>query len=224
MLVGALRAFSLSDPPLVGYITYLPGYAISHIAVDQAGYLYFPGVRDSPCTLPAQSPLADDNVYGSIAKLQPGGDGIVWTACLPGAVGGLAVDASGSIYLANNSNGATTVTKLTADASKTIYSSSIAAAASSSIAVDPAGNIYITGAATPGLPTTPGAAQPSLNCGTSGSACKGGFAVKLSPAGAVQYATYLGALRTQLPSTAAARLGSPAQGLSHTGPTVLSSS
>ena len=190
MLVGALRALALSNPPMVGYISYLPGVATRYIAVDQAGYLYFPGVRDSPCNLPAQSPQAADKVYGSVAKLQPGGDGTVWTACLPGAVGGLAVDASGSIYLANNRNGAVAVTKLTPDASKIIYSSSIAAAVSSSMTVDRAGNAYITGAATPGLPTTPGAVQPALNCGAADSTCRGGFVVKLSPAGGIEYATY----------------------------------
>jgi uncharacterized protein (TIGR03437 family) len=100
------------------------------------------------------------------------------------------MDGAGSIYVANNRNGAATITKLTADASTIIYSTSIAAAVSSSLAVDQAGSAYVTGTAMPGLPTTAGADQSVLDCVAEEPTCRGGFVVKLSPTGVMQYGTY----------------------------------
>lgn len=191
-LVGILRAQTFSNPPLVDYITYLPGSSVSYSAVDSSGYLYFSGVATSPCSLPVTTLRAADGVYGSITKLRPNGTGTVWTACLPGAVGGLALDGAGNIYVASNENGALIVTKLPPDASRIIYSTSILAATSTSLAVDQAGNAYIVGAAALGLPTTPGAYEPSPPCSAANSGCTNAFVAKLGAAGAMQYATYYG--------------------------------
>jgi uncharacterized protein (TIGR03437 family) len=202
--VGTLHAVTFFNPPPVSYSTYLPGGGASYSGIDGTGALYFSGQSSAPCSLPPSSLQTTTKIYGTISKLQPAGDTIAWTACLPGDVAGLVVASDGSIYVANSdytygygSEGSylvplsSTVTKLAPNAATVVYSTSIPSAKATTIAADSAGNIYVAGEAGPGLPTTPGANMPSLNCSSSTTTtCVGGFLAKLDQKGAIQFATY----------------------------------
>src|SRR5579862_1431483 len=97
-LAGTIQALALSNSPLADYVTYLP--TGPYTAVDSSGDLYFAGTSASSCALRPELPTVN-NLYGSITKLSAGADKAIWTACLSGAVGGLALDATDAIYVVN---------------------------------------------------------------------------------------------------------------------------
>src|SRR5258708_2751424 len=88
LLAGVLHAAAQSNPAAASFATYLggPSSAANSVAVDPAGFVYVSGVGSTTelaCTIPA-SPQPPG---GFVMKLQPRGDGVVWTACLPGLSG-----------------------------------------------------------------------------------------------------------------------------------------
>ena len=103
------------------------------------------------------------------------------------------MDGAGSIYLALNANGSSTVTKFSPIDRKIIYSTSIPSSVTSSITVDRVGNAYVTGTAELGLPATPGAYKSALLCSSAVSTCTEAFVVKVGATGTIQYATYANA-------------------------------
>jgi uncharacterized protein (TIGR03437 family) len=131
----------------------------------------------------------------------------VWARCLPVLAGGpIALDSSGSIYVAgfnNDSLFSSVLTKLSPDATMIVYSVTIPDANVRSIAVDASGSLYASGLAQPRLKTTPAAYQTRFRR----SYCSGGdygdsrrppppcygnaFALKLDPGGAIKYVTFL---------------------------------
>jgi hypothetical protein len=188
---GMVSAFAQLNLPAVSYATYLPADTATQIAVDPDGYAYVAGFNyDSrfPCTWTLTQSTSKAISY--VIKLQPRGDGVVWTACVPGISAAVALDSAGSLYVAGSPLGSSTVTKLNPVDGKIIYSTSIPSAQTSSIAVDRAGNAYITGAARVGLPTTPGAYNSGSFCSGAASTCTDAFVVKVGTTGTVQYATY----------------------------------
>ena len=87
---GMLQAFAQSNPPAVDFVTYLPAASANQIAVDPAGYAYVSGIYyDSrfPCTW-TLGPQSPGTPLSFVTKLQPHGDGVVWTACVPGVSAG----------------------------------------------------------------------------------------------------------------------------------------
>jgi hypothetical protein len=144
---GILHAFAQSNPPAINYITYLPAASATQIAFDSAGSAYVAGTYFNSrysCTWPLGAP-STGNQISFATKLNPNGDGVVWTICMPGLSAAVAVDGGGSIYVASGANGSSTVTKLSPTYGKVIYSTSIASSVPSSIAVDRAGNAYHVG-------------------------------------------------------------------------------
>lgn len=193
-IVGILQAYAQLNPPAINYITYLPAASATQIAFDSAGYAYVAGIyfnSQVPCTWPLGSPSIA-NPISFVTKLKPNGDGVIWTICMPGLSAAVAVDGSGSVYIASDANGSSNISKLSPIDGKIIYSTLIASSTPSAIVVDRAGSAYVTGAAKPGFLSTPGAYQSSLNCSSGDSNCTDAFVVKLSTTGATQYATFAG--------------------------------
>jgi uncharacterized protein (TIGR03437 family) len=199
---------AIDTSPLLSYSTYLGGATGSFIggfAVDSSGYAYVSGGAD-PSTFPFTAP-PPPSCWNFLAKLNLTGTGLVWARCLPVLAGGpIALDRSGSIYVAGNNNDSVSavLTKLSPDATNIVYSVTIPDANVRSIAVDADGSLYASGLAQPGLQTTPGAYQtrfPRTSCFGGGNGnprrlpppCVVGnaFALKLNPSGAIKYVTFL---------------------------------
>ncbi len=201
-LLLAGPAFALSNPPLVSYVTYVSeASGVPYTAADQAGYQYVSGITNSPqfpCGT-SPGPIPQSFHWGAVTKLQPGGNGVVWTVCLSGASSGVAVDGSGSVYVASNLNGTAVVTKLRSVDATALYATTIPSATALAIAVDQQENVYVTGAATAGLATTPGVYQGMSLCAAGPTGCTEGFVAKLDPLGSILYATF-----TDFPSSAIA--------------------
>jgi hypothetical protein len=203
--------------PVVSYATYLGGNNYEQgmaVAVDAAGNAYVAGYTAS-----TDFPLANafDRSIGKkgdvdvfVTKLNPAGTGVVWSTYLGGSASsdravGIAVDATGSVYITGTTSGAdfpTTsnawqpavgaggfVTKLVPAGNALAYSTYVANANPSAIAVDATGSAYVTGSATSGFITTPGALR-SVTGNPVGST---GFVLKLDAGGAAPiFATFLG--------------------------------
>jgi len=203
--------------PVVSYATFLGGTNYEQgtaIAVDAAGNAYVTGYTAS-----ADFPLVNaldrsfakkGDVEVFVSKLDAGGSGLVWSTFLGGATSadraiGIAVDASGSVYVTGEASGndfPTTanawqrtvalgggfVAKLVPAGNALAYSTYVAAATPSGIAVDAAGSAYIAGSATSTFTTTPGALRTqSPNTVTTG------FVLKLDPSGSLPlFSTFLG--------------------------------
>ncbi len=206
----------------LAYSTYLGGSSTIGsgdagfgIAVDGSGSAYVTGVtmsRDFPIKGAFQTGLKASIGNAFVTKLTPTGMALVYSTYLGGTVQdfgtGIAVDASGSAYLA----GATLsrdfpthnpfqlsrpgaehafVTKLTRTGAALMYSTYLGGTskdASNGIALDASGSAYVTGFTTSSdFPTTPGAFQISLK------SSQNAFVTKLTPTGtAPMYSTYLG--------------------------------
>ena len=221
------RAKPLVIDPVLSYATYLggnhpeSGYAI---AVDAAGNAYVTGetiLGNFPTT-----PGAYDTAYNGgasdlfVTKVNPSGSELVFSTYLGGSGDeeghGIAVDASGSVYLTGNTNSTnfpTTpsaydtaynsgavdafVTKLNASGTGLAYSTYLGGSQfdeGRGIAVDGSGNAYVTGRTdSDNFPTTP--TSFDQGCGTSGF-CSGfsdAFVTKLNAAGSgLTFSTYLG--------------------------------
>jgi Beta-propeller repeat len=203
--------------PVVSYATYLGGNNYEQgmaVAVDAAGNAYVAGYTAS-----TDFPLANafDRSIGRkgdvdvfVTKLNTAGTGVVWSTYLGGSASsdravGIAVDATGSVYITGTTSGAdfpTTsnawqptvaaggfVTKLAPAGNALAYSTYVANANPSAIAVDATGSAYVTGSATSGFITTPDA----LRSVTGNPAGSTGFVLKLNAGGTAPiFATFLG--------------------------------
>lgn len=192
--LSAAAVFALADPPLIRYATFLgPSAVATSVAADAQGFLYAAGwfnASEFPCSIqPAGT--SNESERGFVIKLQPGGDGAVWTACTPMPVRGVAVDRGGTVYVSTSNATASAVLKLSPADGKLLYIAPVRNAVAAGIAVDASGSAYVTGAASPGLATTSAAYQPSLPC-PSGTQCSDGFVVRLSPGGGPIFGTYMG--------------------------------
>ncbi|HJU21581.1 MAG TPA: SBBP repeat-containing protein [Casimicrobiaceae bacterium] len=220
MRVGEYDAtHTLVIDPLISYATYLGGANSEQglaIAVDAAGNAYVAGYTSStdfPLVNPYDGTLArkgvDTDVF--VSKLNASGTALVWSTFIGGPTGtdravGIAVDASGAVYVTGQTSGTdfpTTagawqkaptggggfVAKLAPTGNALVYSTYIAAATPSSIAVDSSGNAYVAGSATSSFVTT-SAALRTVSGVPAGST---GFVLKLNAGGSAPvYSTFLG--------------------------------
>jgi hypothetical protein len=207
--------YAVTVDPILSYSTFLGGAngdIAAAIAVDAAGNAYVTGQTYStnyPVAGAYQSSLGGtSDVF--VSKLNPQGTGLVYSTYIGGRRSysdsrAIAVDSSGSAYIAGTTNsntypatsgaysagisgGGAIVTKLSPAGNSLVYSTYLKGATPASIKVDAAGNAYIAGQSAASLPTTPGAFQTTV-VGTSGS----GFVTKLNAAGsALVYSTYFG--------------------------------
>ncbi len=213
------------DPVVLAYSTYLGGSGTEYgkdIAVDKFGSAYVTGETDSlnfPIINPYQSTKAG-SADAFVTKLSPDGKNILYSTYLGSSYQdygfGIAVDASGSVYVGGSSLGGnfpTTpgsfqpniangcaggsgcadafITKLSPDGAELVYSTYLGGIGSDTadeIAIDAAGNVYIKG-------LTGAWDFPTVNPvqAQKGGWGKDSFISKLNPAGsALVYSTYLG--------------------------------
>ncbi len=180
------------------YSTYLGGSgAIGEdafgLAVDSSGQAYvtgYTGATNFPTTAGAYDPTYNGGYDVFVSQLNPAGSALVYSTYLGGSDPdygyGLAVDSSGSAYVARASG---RVTRLTPDGAGLVYSTYLGGLAIHSVAVDSAGNAYVTGYTDAAdFPITPGADDPTYNGGGADA-----FVSKLNPDGSVLvYSTFLG--------------------------------
>jgi uncharacterized protein (TIGR03437 family) len=187
-LVSCTAAIACGQNFLLGvnYSEFIPTGSITTMstpvatATDSQGAIYLSlfGITDRPA--PGQG--------NYIMKLTPSGNSVVYQNLLAFTVYGMAVDASGNVYLA----GQNFVEEFGTDGATSVYKTSVGQNVTiTGLAVDAAGRVYVTGV-TPGngIQATPGALQqtpPSTTADGSNA-----FVVRLKPSGAVDYATYLG--------------------------------
>jgi hypothetical protein len=207
----------LNSTGAVVYSTYFGGAPVG-ITIDAAGNTYVTGTVGSISNFPTTPGAFNQTPLGSgvfVTKLDPTGSSLVYSAVFGGSdydeADGIAVDASGSAYIAGRTRSRdfpTTpaafqiapgsgrafhafVTKLDPTGSNLIYSTYLSGSyydIAAGIAVDPAGNAYVVGTtSSTDFPTTPGAFQSTF---TPGGAV---FVTKLNPAGSgLIYSTLLG--------------------------------
>jgi hypothetical protein len=206
---------------LMVYSTYLGGSgfdAATAIAVDAAGNAYIAGdtqSTDFPLSNPVQS-VFGGKTDAFVTRLTPAG-AISFSTYLGGNndehVGGVAVDASGGIYLAGGTlsanfpvaaalqaaNGGSQdafVTKISTSPAQLVYSTYLGGTGgqigtpeqANAIAVDSAGSAYVAGVTnSANFPVTAGAFQTTFN------GVQDAFVTKLNAAGSANlYSTYVG--------------------------------
>lgn len=208
---------SLSGDEII-YSTYLGGGGIdigNNLAVDLSGNAYVVGYTFS-FNFPTSNPLQPNHTGASsdtfIAKLNPGGDMLVYSTYLGGSFGeigyDIALDALGSAYvsgLTDSSDFPTLnplqpihggaedafVAKLDPSGSVLVYSTYLGGSGGdgggSGIALDPSGNVYVVGLTFSSNFPTANALQPTIG------GDKDAYITKLNPTGnAIVYSTYLG--------------------------------
>jgi MYXO-CTERM domain-containing protein len=219
--------------PVLAYSTYLGGsgsdYAYA-VAVDAAGAIYVTGFTSSPDfpTAPSNAPYQAalrgvDDVF--VTKLVPGGSGfrLAYSTFVGGSLGsyarGLAVDATGAVYVAGSTNSAdfptanalqpsiggqsdAFVLKLAPDGTALTYSTFLGGSQNDygyGIAIDASGSAYVVGSTDGSGPTTgtDGAIGPGFPLVHAVQPSFGGvtdaFLAKLDASGsALTYSTYLG--------------------------------
>jgi hypothetical protein len=206
--------------PVLSYSTYLGEgggtFTIAHgIVVDSSGNTYVTGSTNSasfPTTPNSFQPVFGDGGDAFITKFAPSGSTLVYSTYLDGSDGaagnGIAVDASGAVYvtgetsstdfptlnpiqaaLAPGSTENAFLTKLAPSGAALVYSTYYGGSGDTTalaIAVDASGDAYLTGRTLTGFPVV-NALQPTYGGDTDG------FVAKFNAAGsAVVYATYLG--------------------------------
>ena len=211
--------YPLTIDPTLTFSTYLGGSGAdsgSGIAVDTFGSAYVTGVTNS-VDFPLQNPLQPSNGGGQdvfVTKFSPTGSTLIYSTYLGGSGddfgGGIAVDASGSAYVAGQT-GSTNfplqnpfqptyggsdfdafVTKLSPTGSSLIYSTYLGGnggfeGAGGKVAVDASGSAYVAGFTDSTNFPTQNAFQPA-NGGANDA-----FVTKFSPSGTTLiYSTYLG--------------------------------
>jgi hypothetical protein len=195
------------------YSTYLGGNgfeASGGIAVDGSGNAYVTGFTEStdfPTVGSYQSDQPGPDVY--VAKLSPAGDSLVYSTYLGGddfeASGGIAIDASGSVYVSgftastdfptlnpiqtDQPDGDAFVTKLAPSGSSLVYSTYLGGDGfddGAGIAVDGSGSAYVTGG-------TDSTDFPTVGPYQADQPGNDAYVAKLSPTGdSLAYSTYLG--------------------------------
>lgn len=222
-LKGVANAFvtKLTPDGQLGYSTYLGGESLDTgwaIAVDNSGNAYVAGDTDSstfPTLTPYQAQI-NGAVNGFITKLNPAGNGLLYSTYLGGGVAdtllGIAVDATGAAYVTGETfsfNFPVTdgsqlrgvsdafITKLNLAGNGLVYSrfmgggvvddfSGLGADGGMAIAVDAGGNAHVTGYTQCDNFPTVAPFQASLQGNTNA------FVAKLNAAGATVFASYLG--------------------------------
>ena len=222
-IVGfAVGAYDRDRPlvidPIVSYATFLGGTATEQataIAIDAAGNAYVTGYTQS-----TDFPLVNafDRTIGKrgdvevfVSKVNATGTGLVWSTYLGGSTGtdravGIAVDASGSVYVTGQTSsndfptsttawqkgttaGGGFVAKLAPAGNALVYSTYLVGAIPSAIAVDAGGNAYVTGSASSTFVTTANALQRLPG----NASMSTGFLVKLNDTGTnALFSTFLG--------------------------------
>jgi hypothetical protein len=165
------------DPTLV-YSTYLGGTDNDNaynIAVDSTGNAYVSGQSDSTSNFPVVSPFQAANAGGSdtfVAKFNSTGSALVYSTYLGGSGvdwgdGGIAVDASGNVYVSGNTDSSdfptsspyqatyggggldAFITKLDPTGSSLVYSTYLGGSgadwAIGGLAIDTGDNVYVSG-------------------------------------------------------------------------------
>lgn len=191
------------------------GETYGSIAIDSTRNAYITGYTNST-NIPTVQPIQTSNAGNGdafVLKLNPQGNGILWSTYLGGrgqdGANGIAVDAAGNSYIAGQTSspdfnlrnarqpvyaGGTSdafVTRINSEGTGLVYSTYLggqSADRANGIAVDPIGNLAVTGITlSTNFPTTAGSFQPN-NQGSSDA-----FIVKYNPvASDVIYASYLG--------------------------------
>jgi len=222
------RAKPLVIDPVLVYSTYLGGTSsdsANAIATDAQGNVYVTGSAESIDFPLTQGVIQNTNhapasgFTAFVAKFNPTGTALIYSTYLGGSGGelgnGLAVDASGNVYIAGTTasrdfpvtkgafqtttpGGATGfVARLNSTGSALVYATYLGGSGSylggdyaMAVAADSAGNAYVTGAAfSSNFPVTAGVLQTQNHAGQSSNA----FVTKVNPAGtALIYSTYLG--------------------------------
>jgi hypothetical protein len=210
--------------PVLSYSTFLGGALADHgfgIAVDATGNIYVAGETvslDFPAKTPFQS-VSGGNTDVFVTKLDPTGATLLYSSYLGGGgldrVAGLALDSSGSVYIAGTTtsvNFPTTtgafqtafaggtcgtspcsdafIAKIKADGTGLTYSTYLGgsnADAATGIALDSAGSAYVTGSTVSANFPTAAALQSTYGGATDA------FVTKIKPDGTgLVYSTFLG--------------------------------
>jgi uncharacterized repeat protein (TIGR01451 family) len=231
----------LTIDPVLAYSTHLGGTTsiedldsnltgpadtfIEHIAMDGAGNVYVAGstsATDFPTTAGAFDRTFNiQEVFhegatsqsGFVSKFDKTGRILIYSTYFDANVSQMTVDASGHVYVAEDSQDAFPgpnpgfdsgffIDKLSPDGSKLLFAETFAASPATcatftdssprGIAADNSGNLWVTGiTSNPCFPITPGVVEPTLSANNSAS-----FLIKLntnvSPAASLVYATYVG--------------------------------
>jgi uncharacterized protein (TIGR03437 family) len=206
-LCGAAAAVAQGPRPVIRYANALGGSGqdgSSLATTDAAGNVYLVGTTASP-DFPVTVQISNSrNFLGSalfVVKIDPSGSSLLFSTIVGGAApGAIAVDSSGSVYVAGveaaagypttagaySATGNCFVSKLDPSGASLVYSTKVAcdnAATISALAVDRSGNAYLAGWSSNSVVTTPGAYR------TTGF---GAFALKLNPTGStLMYSTFL---------------------------------
>jgi hypothetical protein len=205
------------------YSTYLGGSGDElggAIALDSSGNAYVTGSTtstDFPLLHPFQGHYTGNGNGGNafVAKLNPSGSALVYGTYLGGTqadgAGAIAVDSSGSAYVAGSTSSQdfplknpfqsvivggfhAFVTKFSPAGDSLVYSTYLGGSgidAAGSIAIDNSGNAYLTGSTTSRDFPTSNPIQPNLACQSPN--CFNAFVAELNPSGeGLVYSSYLG--------------------------------
>ena len=196
------------------YSTYLGGNGedeVVSVAVDASGNVYAAGNTgspDFPTTSGAFSANPGGNSVGFISRINASGSSLTYSTCLGGngtGISGMAVDASGNVYVAGNTSPSdfpTTpdaiptnpgsfwagfITKMNASGSALLYSTCLGWTDNdndmiTAMAADVSGNMYVAGYTYSSFfPITPNATYPTHGADQSGITHQAGFIMRVSP-------------------------------------------